>query len=220
MLEKKQVDPLDRLLVRITNYKLIQILENEDAFRLYNKLDNEIFLSLGKESKPIIVASAQAGEGRTTIALLLASFSAAYDPSRKVLLIDGHLKGGDIGSFFEIHKKGKTELDNLHIITSNNRNGARIKLSHTRFTALIEEAKKLYDLIIVDSPPANISNDVISFAKVIKNVLLVVRYGGPNRQQIKRLVDDLKRAEANILGVVFNQREYHIPEFFYGAKKS
>ena len=77
-------------------------------------------------------------------------------------------------------------------------------LSTSRGQSLINEAKGLLEnsIVVVDLPPILASDDAISFLPHIDAVLLIVREGKTNKQDIQRALEMLEGV--NIAGVVIN----------------
>ena len=213
-----------------------RLLRSPAAYDAFTALENELFV--GKEgaySGPLLIASATRGEGRTTMALLLAVLSSAFDRSRRILLVDadtddGHLSRlfgpgpwrGGLSELFDGSASideciEPTALPNLWLTPQARDPQGAIRLSPVPFKQFIEEARNRFDLVVVDSPAAGLNRGVLSLASVVRNVLVVVKYGGPTREQVASLTADLQRIEASVLGCVLNQREFVVPRFFYGA---
>ncbi len=77
-------------------------------------------------------------------------------------------------------------------------------LSTTRGNDLVNEAGSLLDnsITIVDLPPVLVSDDAISFLPHVDAVLLVIREGKTNKQDIELTLEML--GDVNIAGVVMN----------------
>ena len=69
---------------------------------------------------------------------------------------------------------------------------------------MIENLKKSYDRIIVDSPPVTAVTDGIVLSKIVDGVVLIVRAGDTPKQVIQNALSQLKAVEAPILGAVLN----------------
>jgi len=206
------------------------------AHAAFTALDNELFIRDQHVSGPLLIASASRGEGRTTLALLLAVMTCALDPTRRVLLVDADVDSGrlanmlglpdasrGLGEWFDggasldecIHA---TALPNLWLTPLSGRPGRPIRLSPKSFHDFIDGVRNRFDLTVVDSPAGNQNRAILSMAAVIQTTLLVVKYGGPTSEQIVKLLGDLGRAGAQVLGCVLNQREYEVPKVFYGQR--
>ena len=80
----------------------------------------------------------------------------------------------------------------------------------------LAQARERFDLVVVDSPAASANRAILSIAKLAQQAIVVVRYGGPTREQVAALAADLKRSGVQVLGCVMNRREFVVPAFLYG----
>jgi Mrp family chromosome partitioning ATPase len=67
---------------------------------------------------------------------------------------------------------------------------------------ILGQIKKDSDIVIMDSPPVLVVTDAVILSPQVDGVLLVVQPGKTKIPAAKETVDQLKRAKANILGVV------------------
>lgn len=80
-----------------------------------------------------------------------------------------------------------------------------------RFSELIDDLKSTYDAIVVDLPPANGRFSGVPLAAGLDAVILTLE---AERSRIKSARDTkqrLMRANANVLGFVFNKQRDHVP---------
>jgi capsular exopolysaccharide synthesis family protein len=176
---------------------------------------------LDQELKAIAITSAGQGEGKTTMALNLASASAQI--GRKVLLIDTDLRSPSIHfSFGEDNDSGltsfltgqlsareivrETYIDNLSIILSGPilPNPADL-LASNAMSSLLTEMKRNYDLIILDAPSILPLTDAKIITSKCDGVVLVVGYGKLKRHAAKRVKEELALTKAKLIGVVLNR---------------
>lgn len=227
---------LNAVLNTVQNRWCRKFLRHDDVFRLYNTLDNEVFLNAGQPPYSILVASSQSGEGATSIAVMYAALTAVFEPDRRMLLVDADLFATKKDSLLGLagpkpglgeYMRGTTEfdgavqrsmLDNLHVVRNRQPGPDRIKFANRAFTTFMDEARRRYDLVVVDAPPARRSHDAVAMSRTVGHVIVVCRYGGPNREQVQVMLDRMKDAGANVLGAVLNQRIYPIPRLLYGLR--
>ena len=94
---------------------------------------------------------------------------------------------------------------------------------------LISNLKKRYDVLVLDSPPILPTSDALILGPYTDGVVFVVKSGHMDRAMIKRALDQLHTAKANVLGVVLGQvdlkREGYYKYYdkyystYYGEKK-
>lgn len=78
-------------------------------------------------------------------------------------------------------------------------------LSSRRVPFLLSILKKLYDIIIIDTPPVLPASDALILTPYTDGVVFVAKSGFLNREMVKKAIDNLKHSNANIIGVVLNQ---------------
>jgi Mrp family chromosome partitioning ATPase len=211
-----------------------RILLSDTGFELYRAVDNELFLRNGNTGVCLGMASARPREGRTTTALLCAALSAAQAPRRRILLLDASLGDHGVGAQLgiapgqpglnDICRNGApfdacvvtTALPNLHVIGGGDGEGKPRKLLQQEFGAFLAEARKRYQLVVADTPAGSENRDLISMAKLLDHMLMVVRYRYATREQIKPLIGEFASQQVSLLGAVLNRRVFPIPRFFYG----
>ena len=196
----------------------------------YRRLRTKIVQIREKEPfRSLLVTSANPQEGKTVTVLNL-GLSFAMLPSFKVLVVDGDLRKGTLGKCLGVDKSQpglsnlidgsanlgevvlKSDSIPMHFVV---RGDAQVKDMHssqlrTQFKALSQR----FDLIIVDSPPANVLADVQLLASSCDAVLLVARAHSATSQALKKTVQDL--ASFRVIGSVLNagrasgtRRRYH-----------
>jgi capsular exopolysaccharide synthesis family protein len=81
------------------------------------------------------------------------------------------------------------------------------------------EARERYRLVVYDTPPLSVSADASLVAAITDGVLLVVDARRTRRRTATHAVDQLRRANANILGVVVNRVDpaVHTSGYYYAA---
>ncbi|MFA4985617.1 MAG: polysaccharide biosynthesis tyrosine autokinase [Candidatus Brocadiia bacterium] len=87
-------------------------------------------------------------------------------------------------------------------------------LSGQCFRDLIAELKKSFDYIIIDSPPGIVA-DATVISPCVDGVGLVVRSGTTSRRHLRVFFEQLRRANAKILGVVLNDVESKLRYGYY-----
>jgi capsular exopolysaccharide synthesis family protein len=69
----------------------------------------------------------------------------------------------------------------------------------------LAELRERYDVIVLDSPPVLPVADPLILARAVDGVVLVPRVGRTTRGQLLRTVEQLRRADARLLGLVLNE---------------
>jgi Mrp family chromosome partitioning ATPase len=71
-------------------------------------------------------------------------------------------------------------------------------------TGLLEQAKSMYDLVVIDTPPLAAISDAFSLLRKVDGVVIVGRVGRNRRDVAQRLHETLAGAGAPLLGVIAN----------------
>mgnify|MGYP001167332061 CR=1 FL=1 len=192
------------------------------AAESYRRLRTNIEI-LGRDGalKPIAVVSAESGEGRSTTS---ANIAVAYSQAnRKVLLLDSDLRSPTLHQIFELRNdKGlssvlagqsgirevaqKTEIDNLEVVCAGPvpSNPSEL-LESEAMTALLESAKKDFDIVILDTAAMRSTSDALIVADKCDGAVLVIRRGKTKLEAAAKAKDTLKASRTRMVGAIFNQ---------------
>jgi capsular exopolysaccharide synthesis family protein len=198
------------------------------------------FSSFDNELDTILVTSSGPSEGKSTTAANLALSMAEVD--KKVLLIDCDLRKPSLHKKFNIsNNKGLSNLligqfkfdevaqkysDNMCILTSGTvpPNPSEM-LASKKMKQFLEEAKKIFDFIILDTPPVVAVTDAQLLSTMVGGVLLVVAAGQAEIGAAEKAKELLENVKANIVGVVLNKadvaggKKYGYYHYYYGEGK-
>lgn len=181
-------------------------------------------VALGKQvgkSDVISVTSALPNEGKTTIALSLARTAAMSD--YKVLVIDCDFRRHTLGGIAGIDApKGFQHVllngaDWRNVVVQDHESGAFILpsvevnletplvIDSTIMTALLDEMRGVYDLIILDGPPILALADATVISEIADSSLVVVRAESTNIKAVQNAIRQIETAKGRpISGVVLN----------------
>ncbi|MFF2890556.1 CpsD/CapB family tyrosine-protein kinase [Paenibacillus sp. NPDC057967] len=204
----------------------------------YRSLRTNIdFSSIDEKLQVIMVSSAGPGEGKsTTITNLAITFAQS---ERKVILIDADLRKPTAHHTFSISNRHglstvlsqqctlddaiqNTNVPGMDVMTSGfiPPNPAEM-LNSKRMTALIQELREKYDVVLIDTPPLLAVTDAQIVATKSDGAILVVDQGRVKREIAKKAVHNLQTVNARILGVVLNNVKRRAKEeayyYYYGA---
>jgi len=174
-------------------------------------------------SKRFIFTSANPNEGKSTISANTA-ITFAQQTDVRVLLIDADLRKATAHKHFGLSsKKGLSnflagqdtlenciqkvpDVPNLCLMASGvlPPNPAEL-LAGKQLEVLFEELDKLFDVVIVDTPPVNVVADVLSICPFVDGVILVATDNKTSYNELQAAVNQLKIADAKILGAVLNK---------------
>lgn len=189
------------------------------------------FSSVDSEMQTIMFTSAGPGEGKSTTAANLAIVMAQNEQS--VLLIDADLRKPTMHYTFGtqnisgltsiLTKKDsledtaiKTKITNLSLLPSGPvpPNPAEL-LNSLMMKRLLESARQMYDVIIIDTPPVMAVTDAQILASKCDGVILVISSGKTEREQIIKTRDQLLNAKAKIIGTVLNNKKIDSGHYYY-----
>jgi len=205
----------------------------------YRNLRSALLLSsIDNPPRTIVVTSAFPGEGKTTTAINVAIVLAQR--GERVLLVDADLRLGRLARVFGlsgldtglstvlaqpgIHREIPVplpELPTLHVLPTGPRppNPAEM-LSSVRMGEQLRHWSHEYDRIVLDTSPLLAVSDTQSMAVFADAVVLVTRARMTRKRALIRARDLLVRINAPIAGVVVNDVDQRLENFYtyhYGA---
>ncbi|HUN64348.1 MAG TPA: polysaccharide biosynthesis tyrosine autokinase [Candidatus Sulfotelmatobacter sp.] len=197
-------------------------------------------LLLSQPDRPpqvILVTSALPREGKTTAAANLAVTLAQLGD--KTVLVDADLRKPGVGRLLNLgsgkyaglssYLAGVSSLDlvtvphpaipNLAAIPTGPLppNPADLLSSH-KLTEAIEELRKRFKFIVIDSPPIMAATDAVILSVQTDGVLLVVRSGETPKEAFTRTRDLLTSVKCHLLGVVLNAVDSSAPDYYYSYR--
>lgn len=100
----------------------------------------------------------------------------------------------------------KTNVENLFLLPSGPLppNPAEL-LGSNRMSFLLSYLNRRFDILVMDTPPILPASDALLLAPQIDGVMLTVKAGQTNRKMVKKAVEQIRTAKANLIGVILNQ---------------
>lgn len=175
----------------------------------------------GQERKVYMITSASAGDGKTSLTMALGlSFAAS---GSRTLVIDcdmvgqgltTRLKARNSPGLLEALGAGtlnqrvkKTTTPNLFILPIGGADSAHAgSLSPTSIRKLLGEARRIFDIVIIDTGPILGSLEAAVVGAAADSVILTIARG-QHQPLVERSVRQLRQVGANIAGLVFNRAE-------------
>ncbi len=169
----------------------------------------------------VLVTSGSAGEGKSTVALCLGIASALS--GQKVLLVDCNFARPQVHRMVKVrHRRGLTdvlggfaELEDtitraadyhLSILSiGRSRAGAMDLLNSGRMQQLLEELKKKFDVIILNSAPVHEVSNALTLGSLAEKTILVTRREWTKHRDAAYAAKQLRLSGADVAGVVFNR---------------
>ncbi len=179
----------------------------------------------------VLVSSATAGEGKTTVAINLASVLAQQG---KTCLIEGDLRrpmielamglSAHAGLVEVLNEKAtvdeavisSSEVPGLSflLIKSVPENPSDL-LASGRMASVIKSLREMFEYVVIDSPPVIPFSDARSLAFSCDAVILVSRYGFTTRRSITLSAEMFSEMQVPLMGVVLNDMDMTSADFHY-----
>lgn len=189
------------------------------------------FASIDSKLKTLMITSSSPGEGKsTTIANLGVVLAQQHN---KVLLVDTDLRKptahftfalpNQVGLSHVVTQQAKfedvvveTSIPRLEILTSGPIPPNPSELLGSRaMKEFVSHVSKKYDYVLFDAPPVNAVTDPQVLSRLVDGAILVVRSGQTEEEHAKKAIEALRKVEANLLGVVLNDREMENAQYYY-----
>lgn len=200
-----------------------RIISNDSDFNTvetYKSIRTNIMFSMPKKDKGKVIAitSSSPGEGKTTTCINLAITFA--QTGAKVILVDCDLRKSRIHRYLGIQRDdgvsnvvcNYTDIDkaikknvreNLDCMTAGEipPNPAEI-LDTEEFKTMLNKLTEKYDYIFIDTPPMTVVTDAAVIMKEDMGVVVVVRENVTTFDLLDITIDNIKKTETKLLGVI------------------
>ncbi len=171
-------------------------------------------LAYRERASAIMITSAGAGDGKTTLAAALAA--AFAETGEEVILMDLDLRKPDVAQLLGLQRRPKSfvdaalqdllidvpDLPGVRALTVPPGQPTLSSMLLTRLPTLLAEAKAQASHVIIDAAPVGVASESLQIAQACDQVLLAVRPGHTDRQLLILSRELLARAEAPVVGVV------------------
>ncbi|MDY7098700.1 MAG: polysaccharide biosynthesis tyrosine autokinase [Pseudomonadota bacterium] len=212
----------------------------------YASIRTTIDFALPRESNILQLTSSQAGEGKSTTAVIIAELFAKM--GRKTLLIDADLRRPAVDKLLDIEKPkvgfaevllGHTDLksavvqgmhENLEILPIGEIPPNPVELlASTQLRDFIDEYRREYSLIIFDSSPVMGLADAPMLSRMCDATVFILEANKVNFGQAKAAIRRLRDVGGNPLGVVLTKYQalkagqsygYEYGYYEYGSNRS
>lgn len=241
---KKTKTPQGSLLITDSSKVSFAFVESFKSIR--TKLEN---VKSEKGYKAFVVTSTYEDEGKTTVAVNIACSLA--QKGKSVLLIDSDLrkpavlhavgvKSDTNYGLIPIIKGTSTYVDSIKFIKSLGifvlpTGGISLKstevLDTEKVRNVIEQARREFDYIIIDSPPSNVVTDSLVIAPLADGIIYSIRRDYAKVADINRTLEEIRSADIDVVGAIFtmsgneeNSRYYKRKGYlryggYYGRRK-
>ena len=193
---------------------------------------NELFRSLytGFDNGPgtsVAICSTVQGEGKTTISLGLAIAIAQDRPDRRVVVVETDLWRAVLARDFGLPPAPglvdvlldrqpvasalrATTFDNLSLLVAGSDiTSPQRLLRSARMPEVLETLRRTHDVVIVDTPAALAHSEVGLVARMVEEVIFVVRTGVTPARELGTALSRIQGA--NLRGIVVNDARSAVP---------
>lgn len=197
----------------------VELLAVEEHLRILRT--NLLFAVRNRPEGAILVTGLNPQDGKSTVAANLAVIVAELGVS--VLLVDGDVHRPVQHEFFGLpNDRGltstlldgaepssvmrSTKYAGLKVVTAGpplERRGQELSL----YLQQLPRFSSLAEIVLIDSPPLRVDDDVRLLAAFSGSVVVLVRSGANSVRQVREAVDGLKILEAKVLGTVLTMTE-------------
>ena len=193
--------------------------------------------------KTILISSATPSEGKSVMVASLGRLLASN--GKRVLLIDCDWRSPRLHQIFRCSNRDglanlliDKESDIENTIHHDALSGVDVMpsgpwsprsahlLSSDRMRHLLEALEQHYEFIILDTPPALVTADVLSLSRLVEKVVFVVRWGHTRQEAVLEALKQIIDAQGDVAGVVMSRvitkqyRQYSYGDPFFEAKRS
>lgn len=191
------------------------------------------YLGTDNTIKVIAFTSSVPSEGKSTLTYNLATILSAL--GYKVLLVDADMRKPTLHKLTKLSNKFglSTALatpnpwqdmiqvaegkENFHVLTSGSLPpNPMLLLESNKMTALLQEWRKEYDYVLVDTPPVIGITDAQCLTSKVDTFILVAAINRSTRGGIARALEILSTARANVSGLLINMIGSSDSEYHYG----
>jgi capsular exopolysaccharide synthesis family protein len=201
------------------NKKQLNRFEHPQLFNASKTLLANIrFAALDEEIKTLVVTSAAANEGKTIVATNLAY--AIATSGRSVLIVETDMHYRSLNRLLNQHPTHglyaalsktvpldkvivSTRIPNLYFMDAEpNIPSPSDILSTKRCASLVRKLREMFDYVIFDTPPVSLFVDAAILSNITDGTLFVTRQNQTKRALAVKCVQQLRVANAHILGLV------------------
>ena len=182
---------------------------------------NNIVYSTPKKIQVLSINSTEMNEGKTSV---VCNVAAAYAMAgKKVLIIDADFRKPAIEHFFNLIPsklglvdsvianvpleqciiKAVKELPNLHILPpGRGTRNPNALYSSAEFAEVLRKLRKVYDYVLIDSPPLSYGSEFTNLAKNLDGFVLDVRAGVSTKNALYGFAQSLCFLQVPVLGYI------------------
>lgn len=188
------------------------------------------FASLNKEIKTLALTSVIPSEGKTTLSCFLGISIA--EAGKKTVIVECDYRHPMVARNFGVEGERqkasetdgkkidaslkKTSVDNLWVLDMKCKINNPVELICSEaYTNMVQKLRNDFDFVIFDTPPLGAFIDAAHISTLADGTVLVIRQGQVERRAAKDVLEQLKKANANVLGAVINNVKVKKVGYYY-----
>lgn len=194
-------------------------------------LANIRFASLDEPVKTVVITSSMMDEGKSTMAISLAT--AMAKAGKRTLIMDCDMRRRSLGKMMNLHPEGgiysllsgqmplkkalsATSTPNLYFLDCepNIANPSEV-LSTKRFATLMKTLRGTFDYVVIDTPPLSLFVDAAVASTLADGVVLVVRQRKAKKRAVADALAQLRAANARVLGLALTFAQKGDEDYYY-----
>lgn len=200
----------------------------------------------GATPKVLAVTSSIPGEGKSTATLCLAHILGRT--GLKILVVEADMRrpvlrkrlGLEKGSFVSLNDVLSREpipaglniyaddVSGIHVLWTDKEENPQKRFAAPEFQSFLSEARKQYDLVLIDTPPIMAVSDAMIIAKYAESIMFVVQWASTAKGIVKTAVKQLQQTGVPLAGAVLTQVDvkrhrgygYGDQGYYYGGKSN
>jgi Mrp family chromosome partitioning ATPase len=200
---------------------------------IWGRLRGRSELGEGARGQALCLSHWEPREGATTLALALAFRAAQVDPTSTFCLADFDLVQSGLSFLAGLEAEPGvsnilleqsilseslcgTTLPNLSILPAGYPAvGRQVSQLYDRCRELCEVLTSRFHYVMLDMPSLRLHPNVASWASGLAQSVLIVRAGQARRPAIAKAIGTLQLMRLDVVGLILNAREYHVPKWLY-----
>lgn len=223
-----------KLLKKKKNIPILAVKNSDDiAIESLRSMRTAIHFALSNAKNNIIMISGPAPElGKSFISTNLAVILA--QSKKRVLIIDGDMRRGYLHKYFDDSNTSglseylngqkqlnevikSTSVENLSVITRGKSptNPSEL-LTSAKFSEFLEQVSKLFDHVIIDTPPILAVTDGIIISQFAGVNLVIARYAKTHMKELEVTVNRFEQAGIKVNGFILNDIQRGSGGYGYG----
>ncbi len=216
LLDIKEIRNLDfPILANIPELKnpQVEIRQDERIMVEFQRLASAVSLMKLKQNR-LMVTSTTEGEGKSTILLGLAY--ALVDLGFKVLIVDGDYRKASLSQRLGYSQQQELPLVNSKPVSLEKKLDFIPTIPQTEniiefiargtFNRQLDEIQSEidYDYVLIDTPPVSLTSEAAMMAKVVTNLLYIVKPGLTDANEFYHSVEQIANHQGRIVGLAVN----------------